>query len=425
MQFQPVKKTNQILIRKTSTQFVRCALLAFPAFCALFGCEAPTSEKRALLLFPPPPQKPRVQFLTWANGAADVEDQAGAFERFVLGEEERSLRVLNKPYGLAVHDGAVFACDTKGLSVARMDFRNKTYSLLGIRGPGRLRKPVNITIDSLGYKFVADTIRKQIVVFGPDDEYVSAFDLPEPARPVDVAVFENELFVLDNDKTCQIVVLDRRTGEVLRTFGSPGTEPGQFRLPSSMCIGPEGFVYVSDTMNWRIQKLSRDGEPVWSVGQPGYQIGQFGRPRGIRVGLDGIVYVVDGATEIVQMYDSDGNPLMHFGGPGTTPGALDLPSSLAVDRSSIPYFQDFAHDSFDIDYLVFVANQYGRHLVSVYAFGRFPDGFTVAENEIASIPAIPEGAGIGPASPSPPPEPQRKDQSQPSESPPTTPPDGS
>jgi DNA-binding beta-propeller fold protein YncE len=400
-------KTCPTMVRRVRmdafpASFVACAFVARTTVAILVlgvlsGCQAPTAKERTLLLFPPPPGTPRVQFLTWVNGANDVEEGAGALERFVLGEEDRGVRNLNKPYGLAVLDGAAFVCDSKGLSIARMDFKNKTYSLFGIRGPGRLRKPVNIVIDPLGYKFVADTIRKQIVVFGPDDQYATAFDLPEPARPVDVAVYGNELYVLDNDKSCQIVVLDRRTGEVLRTFGSPGSEPGQFRLPSSMCIGPEGFLYVSDTMNWRVQKIARDGKPVWAVGQPGYQVGQFGRPRGVRVGPDGIVYVVDGATEIVQMYDSDGNPLMHFGGPGTTPGALDLPSSLAVDRSTIPYFQDLAHEKFDIDYLVFVVNQYGAHLVNVYAFGRFPDGFKAAEHEIATIPAVPEGAGVGPA----------------------------
>ncbi len=424
MQTRPIKTAAKVISRMHCLPHAVCGLLALAALTTLSGCQTPAAEKRALLLFPPPPEKPRVQFLTWANGAAEVEEGAGALERFVLGDEERGLRVLNKPYGLAVHDGAAFVCDSKGLSIARMDFKNKTYSLFGIRGPGRLRKPVNIAIDPLGYKFVADTIRKQIVVFSPDDQYATAFDLPEPARPVDVAVFENELYVLDNDKTCQIVVLDRRTGEVLRSFGSPGSEPGQFRLPSSLCIGPEGFLYVSDTMNWRVQKLTREGEPVWTAGQPGYQVGQFGRPRGIRVGLDGIVYVVDGATEIVQMYDSNGDPLMHFGGPGRTPGALDLPSSLAVDRSLIPYFKDLAHRSFDIDYLILVVNQYGPHLVNVYAFGQFPEGFTVAENEIAAIPDVPEGAGIGPAEEPSPPEPRRTDDKQPAGKTPAASPDG-
>jgi hypothetical protein len=226
---------------------------------------------------------------------------------------------------------------------------------------------------------------------------VTAFDVPEPCYPVDVALWGNEIFVLDNDETCQIVVMDRTTGEVLRTIGSAGGEPGQFKIPNSIAIGPEGNLYVSDTHNWRIQKLTLEGEPIWERGQPGYRIGQFGRPRGIRVGPDGVVYVVDGATEIVQMFNSDGVSLMRFGGPGEVPGALGLPSTLAIDKTSIPYFQKFVHKDFDVEYLLFVASQYGNHLINVYAFGSFPEGYKLSESQVKALPEIPEDAGIGPA----------------------------
>lgn len=243
---------------------------------------------------------------------------------------------------------------------------------------------------------MADPVREQIVVFGPDDQYVTAFDLPEPARPVDVAVYGNELFVLDNDESCQIVVLDRSSGEVLRTLGGPGAEPGQFRIPGSLCIDPDGYLYVSDTHNWRIQKLTRDGEPVWVRGTAGYTLGQFGRPRGIRVGPDGIIYVVDGATELVQMFDSEGHILMRFGGPGNAPGALSLPSTLTIDPTSVPYFKQYIHEDFKVDYLIMVASQYGTHLINVYALGSFPKGYKLSESERTTIPRLPPEEGIGP-----------------------------
>jgi DNA-binding beta-propeller fold protein YncE len=277
-----------------------------------------------------------------------------------------------------------------------LDFKNRTFTLLGTSGPGRLKKPINVAIDPLGYKFVVDPERKQVVVFGPDDAYVTAFDMPAPSHPVDLAVHENELYVLDNDQDPQIVVLDRKSGKVLRTFGGPGGEVGQFKVPNSIAVGADGSIYISDTHNWRIQRLSPKGEPVWAKGEPGYVLGKFGRPRGIRVGPDGIVYVVDGATEIVQMFDSDGKVLMRFGGPGKAPGSLGLPSTVAIDTTSIPYFQQYIHKSFKVDYLLFVANQYSERLINVYAFGAFPPGFKLEESEIQSIDPIPLKEGIGP-----------------------------
>lgn len=372
--------------------------ILFAGLLLLVGaCQSGPAKKVApATFFPAPPEKPRVQFLTYFNGADEVEPQRGRFEEYLLGQEPTIKRAMQKPYGVAVYNGVAYVCDTKGLSICRLDFAKQTFTQLGTNGPGRLRKPLNIVIDSRGYKFVADAERKQIVVFGPDDDYVTAFDLPVPVHPVDVALYENELYVLDNDDTCQILVLDRVTGKVLRYFGGPGGEPGRFKIPNSIAISPDGFVYVSDTHNWRIQKLTRTGESVWVKGTPGYFLGQFGRPRGIRVGPDGIVYVVDGATEIVQMFDADGRTLMRFGGPGDAPGALGLPSSLAADVSSISLFQKHIHPDFKVDYLLFVANQFGNHLISVYAFGDFPPGYVMSESLIQSLPEPENKKGIGP-----------------------------
>jgi len=356
---------------------------------SVFGCQSAGEPRGPAMFFPSPPTPPRVQFLTWASGAEQIEPQRTAFDDFVLGEEPGHRRRIDKPYGIAARDGVVYVCDTKGLCLSRLDFKNNTYSTMGGRGPGRLRKPINVVIDPLDYKFVVDPVRKQVVVFDPQDKYVKAFDVPKPCRPVDVAIYKNEIYVLDNDETCQIVVLDRLTGDVLRALGGPGGEPGQFKLPNSICIGPQGFLYVSDTHNFRIQKLTRDGEPVWTRGTVGRRLGQFGRPRGVRVGPNGIVYVVDGASEIVQMFDIEkGQLLMRFGGPGTVPGSLVLPSTLTIDDSSLPYFEQYIHKDFDAEYLLFVANQYGPHLVNVYAFGSFPEGYQLSESEVETLPVV-------------------------------------
>lgn len=362
----------------------------------LSGCQTVTHTKQPLLLFPPPPEKPRVQFLTWMSGADQVEPARSSFESFVLGEDAIDIRTINKPYGLAARDGVVYVCDTKSLCLTRMDFKEKTFTVIGTSGPGRLRKPINIIIDPLNYKFVVDPIRKQIVIFSPEDKYVTAFDVPEPCHPVDVALYQDELFVLDNDSTPQIVVLNRQNGEVIRTFGSKGKEPGQFNIPGSLSIDEKGFIYVSDTMNWRIQKLTRQGESVWVKGAPGYRLGTFGRPRGIRTAPDDIFYVVDGATEIVQLMNGDGEILMHFGGPGVVPGTMVLPASLAIDSTSLPYFKQYIHKDFKAEYLLFVANQYGGRLINVYAFGSFPEGYKLSESQIKTLPAIEPAGSIGP-----------------------------
>ncbi|MEK7328414.1 MAG: hypothetical protein AAB217_24480, partial [Chloroflexota bacterium] len=91
-----------------------------------------------------------------------------------------------------------------------------------------------------------------------------------------------------------------------------------------------------------------------------------------------------------------GQTLMRCGGPGDAPGALGLPSTLAVDATSAPYFKEYVHDKFKVEYLLFVASQYGERLVNVYAFGTFPPGYKLSESEIQSLEPMPMREGIGP-----------------------------
>jgi DNA-binding beta-propeller fold protein YncE len=342
-----------------------------------------------------------VQFLVSFRGAEGVEKKPSSFRAFVLGQpRDDDRREVRRPFGLAVREGVVYVCDAAANLVARFDFRARSYRILGTGGLGKLRKPVTVAIDEAGLKFVADTLRQQVVVFGPDDAYVNAFSLPDSGKPVDVAVRGNELYVLDNDKTPQVVVLDRTSGRVLRTFGSLGAEEGQFNLPSAIAIGPTGDVFVSDTLNFRIQRLTREGKVVWARGQAGRRLGEFGRPKGIAVGPDGVIYVAEAAMELVQMFSPEGQILMHLGGPGDAPGALTLPATVAVDRTSIPDFQRYVYPGFAVDYLLFVTSQFGPPRVSVYAFGRFPEGHLPPASAIKALP-VPEDAGdtFGPGTP--------------------------
>lgn len=338
--------------------------------------ESPGSENEIEYLFyPSPPDAPRVQFLASFATASDVKEKkkkGGWLSDFVLGQETpEDAEGPNKPYGVSLNEGQIHVVDTRGAGYAVFDLAARDYRFRAGAGAAFMPKPVNIEIDDEGRKYVADTQRNQVLLFDSDDGFLDAFGEEEQFRPTDVLVDGNELYVVDV-KGHRIVVLDKYTGEEMRSFGSPGGEDDNLFQPTNIAMGPNKHLYVSDTGNFRVQELTQDGQFVRSYGfGVGTAPGNFARPKGVAVDRMGRVYVVDAAYERIQVFDSQGNLLMFFGEPAALHrNGLDLPTAIDIDYDSVPYFQRYADPEFELEFIIVVANQFGFNKVSAYGFGK-------------------------------------------------------
>jgi hypothetical protein len=97
-----------------------------------------------------------------------------------------------------------------------------------------------------------------------------------------------------------------RTLQPSAVWGKAGSGRGEFNEPRGLATDQVGNLYVADTKNSRIQKLSPTGEVLAVWGQQGEEPGQFKDPHGIAVGPDGSVYVADTWNHRVQKFDSNG-----------------------------------------------------------------------------------------------------------------------
>ncbi|NOX69732.1 MAG: 6-bladed beta-propeller [Gammaproteobacteria bacterium] len=320
------------------------------------------------LFYPSPPAPARLQYLTKFSSQLDLGEKNARFRDFVFGEETISGHLVQKPYGLAVFEGAAYVVDTRGGGYVVFDFLNSRSKLVRGNGASNMPKPINITIDTDGTRYVTDTQREQVLVFDRNDRFVKAFGSSGQFRPVDVAIVDDRLYISDIlHHTIQ--VLDQRTGQLLFKFGSNGSGPGELFQPTNLAIGPDGSVYVTDTGNFRIQVFSPDGEFIRSIGKIGTAAGRFARPKGIAVDREGRVYVVDAAFANVQILDATGTPLMFFGEPGTSPGNINLPTVVKIDYENVEFFQQYADPEFRLEYLVLVASQFGVNKVAVFGYG--------------------------------------------------------
>ena len=139
-----------------------------------------------------------------------------------------------------------------------------------------------------------------------------------------------------------------RSSEPRDLVANRGIEPGEFRYPSFIAVGPNGTLYVTDVLNSRVQAFDRDGRFVRQFGELGNGPGTFARPKGVAVDSEGHVYVVDAAFSNVQIFDQQGRLLLAFGQMGRGEGDLDLPLGLFIDRSDRIYVADRTNNRLQI-----------------------------------------------------------------------------
>lgn len=126
-------------------------------------------------------------------------------------------------------------------------------------------------------------------------------------------------------------------GKVLLTIGIPqkpapymSGEP--FHRCTHTALSPHGDIYVSDGYgNARVHKYSADGKLIKSWGEPGCDPGQFNIVHNICCDADGWVYVADRENHRVQVFDGEGKYETQWNN-------LHRPCGLCADGGRQPQF---------------------------------------------------------------------------------------
>lgn len=113
----------------------------------------------------------------------------------------------------------------------------------------------------------------------------------------------------EGDHTVRKCTLD---GKVLLEIGLPGkAAPYMSGEPFHRCthtaLSPQGDIYISDGYgNARVHKYSPDGKLLRSWGESGSDPGQFNLPHNVTCDADGWVYIADRENHRVQVFDGNG-----------------------------------------------------------------------------------------------------------------------
>jgi len=323
------------------------------------------STRNVPVFFPSPPDTARIQFLMRFSNSQDIQGKRNFFTNYVLGDEPA--RPIIKPHGISVHNGKIYICDTMLPGLEIIDLKNKKFDYFVPGGLGELKKPLNCAFDDKGRLYISDVLRKQVVIFNADGDYLYAIGDGKSGKPTDVHIYNGKIWICDL-QAHQIKVYNEHTRKFLFAFPEVKKATPQYLFsPTNLTIHDEK-IYVTDTGDARIKVFNEQGEFIKRIGGFGKSPGLFVRPKGVAADHTGKLYVVDAAFENVQIFDHKGRILMYFGGPYKHPGNMWLPAGIEINYKLTEYFKPYVYPGFELKYIILVSNQYGPDRISIYGF---------------------------------------------------------
>ena len=336
-----------MLMRPAVERRTAAGLIALGLLSLMAGCAARKPPEQPLrLVWPAPPEKTRIEFVRSISSQKDVNEDTTFTQTLVnfLAGIKPPPDVLTEPMGVAVSDdgNVVYVSDTGQSAIFVFDFgKRKFHKIEGVIGP------IGLALDREQNLYVVEQPKKGVTVFNPEGKQVRFLTDKSIERPTGLALDRDRkrIYLADTahtkskEQTVKILSLD---GKLIGKIGQgKGGAPGQFLFPTYLGLDREGDLYVTDSLNCRVQEFDPNGKYVRSFGERGDAWGQFTRPKGLALDSFGNLYVADSGWSNVQIFNRNGQVLLFFGGRGPLPGMLKNPTAVAIDATNHIYVGDF------------------------------------------------------------------------------------
>ena len=342
------------------------------------------------LVWPEPPSLPRIRYTSYFAGmkleytTEDKKPKQSWMDRLAGGQTQDEKLSSKKfpyqmlgPYGMAVDSkNRLYVADQKVGAVFVFNTETRDTELIRNGFEAHFAMINAIAVDDDDRVFISDGKLAKVLVF--DANHKIAGQINEGlVDPLGLAIdTERRLLYVVDTKQDVVFVYDADSLKPLRKIGKPGknhtlTGPGEFSLPTNIALDQDGNVYVTDSLNFRVEIFDAEGNFLSQFGQHCDAIGCFERPKGIAVDSDGHIWVVDSNLALVEIFNRDGELLAYVGGPGRSLGRFNAPMGIAIDKNN----------------RVFVSEQ--------YPWGRVQQFRYITDAESATMKADREKAGVG------------------------------
>ena len=212
------------------------------------------------------------------------------------------------PTGVAVDkDDNIYVTDEESHRLSKFNSDGKLVKTVGGKGSrtGQFDWPYGIALSKDNMLFVCDKNNHRIQVFDTDLKFISCFGKFGSGRgkfrhPIDLTFDPaGDVYVTDwnNDR----VQVFSQNGTFLRTFGRLGSRPGELANPCGICVDHD-YVYVVENGNCRVSVFYTSGEFITSFGRRSSGEGELSHPYGITIDQDGFLYVCDAWNNRIQVF---------------------------------------------------------------------------------------------------------------------------
>ena len=310
------------------------------------------------IVWPTPPEIARVKFediltgqpIDWAGLESKKKKKMSWMDRLAGVQPDDQVKDVEKKigfqlirvYGVAADSkGNVYAADQAVDAIFIFPYdKSQPLQLIKNGQDAHFGLLNGLAMDDNDRLFVTDLKLHRVLVFNAKHQLEDSFGGDVLVSPAGIALDTANRFVYVVDtQQDQALVFDADSYKLLRRIGTSGkkhtlTDPGDFSLPTNVAVDQQGNLYVTDTLNNRVESFDADGNFIGQFGTPGDGPGHFARPKGIAIDCDGHIWVADEVQNRVQVFDQSGRLLIYFGGLGWYPGQFQALYGIAYDSKN-------------------------------------------------------------------------------------------
>lgn len=310
------------------------------------------------LVWPNPPNIARVRWLNYYAGmkidrtpAPATKKRQSWMDRVAGTKQEDNIDKLKTfpwqligPYGIAFDSkGLVYVADQKVGAIFIFNTETHDATLIKNGSDAHFVLINGLAIDDGDRLFVSDGQLHHVLVFNPKHEVEGQIS-EGLVDPVGLAVDnENRLLYVVDEQQDQVIVYDADSLKELRRIGTPGkkhslTTPGDFGGATNVALDGDGNIYVTDTMNSRVEIFDAEGNFISTFGKAGDGPGYLFRPKGIAIDADGHIWVADQFQDRLQVFNREGQLLTYIGDThANAPGQFKALVGVAIDKQNRVY----------------------------------------------------------------------------------------